>query len=140
MPQTLHLFSARMLFIVVSLLVSTSNQVPTSTTTAEPTYEMTYSTDATTETTGSIVMCCRSSETAEELPLNEVHFWFNRTRVCDPSLRDQSNIRVIEVDNHNIKFNLTRSHEGYYTCGKRVSVNHVMESSPKALTCKQIAA
>ena len=138
MPQALHLFSARMtvnlrvLYIVVSFLVSTSNQVP-----IEPLYQLIFMAESTyTEVTGSITMVCRTKATAEELPLNEVHFWLNRTCACDPSLRERPDIRVIKVNDYKIRFNLTRSREGYYTCGKRVSVNHVMESSRKTLISK----
>ena len=136
MPSMLHLFTAKMLvdLLFILVLVSSSNQhaIPRST----ATYELIHTTNSITETTGSITMYCRNSTTAEEVPLNEVQFWLNRTNRCDPNLREQANIDVIEVDNFKIKFNLTRHLDGYYTCGKYVNGNRVLESNQKAFICK----
>ena len=99
-------------------------------------YELIYSTDTATELTGSIRMFCRTSATAENVPISEVQFWLNYT-TCDnsTSLREREDINVIEVDSYSIQFNLTRRLEGYYTCGKRVGENCVM-STKKPLICK----
>ena len=125
----------RMLFVMI--LVSTSNQYPQTSTYTY--YELIYTTDVTTELTGSITMFCRTSTTAENIPLNEVKFWLNRTTydTHDPSLRQRTDINVLAVDNYRIKFNLTRSLEGYYTCGKCIDENCVM-STQKELICKYI--
>ena len=99
-------------------------------------YELIYSTDATTELTGSIRMFCRTSATAENVPISEVQFWLNYT-TCDnsTSLREREDVNVVEVDSYSIQFNLTRPLEGYYTCGKRVGENCVM-STERPLICK----
>ena len=132
----LHLFTVKMLVILLFILAlaSTSNQhtIPRST----ATYELIYTTDSTTDTTGSITMYCRNSATTEKVPLNEVQFWLNRTNRCNPSLRERTDINVIEVDDFKIKFNLTRHLDGYYTCGKYVNGNYVLESSQKIFVCK----
>ena len=99
-------------------------------------YELIYRTDATTELTGSITMLCRSFTTAEKIPISEVQFRLNST-TCNSttSLRQRDDVKVLEVDNYNIKFNLTRSLEGYYTCGKQVDENCIM-STERELICK----
>ena len=58
-------------------------------------YELIYSTDATTELTGSIRMFCRTSATAENVPISEVHFWLNYT-TCDnsTSLQEREDVNV----------------------------------------------
>ena len=135
-PSMLHQFTAKMLVVLLFILVlsSSSNEhaIPRST----ATYELIHTTDLTTETTGSITMYCRNSTTAEKVPLNEVQFWLNRTNRCDPNLQERGNINAIEVDNFKIKFNLTRHLDGYYTCGKYVNGNRVLESNQKAFVCK----
>ena len=99
-------------------------------------YELIYKTDATTELTGSIMLLCRAYTTAENVPISEVQFWLNST-TCNSttSLRQRDDVKVLEVDNYNIKFNLTRSLEGYYTCGKQVDENYIM-STERELICK----
>ena len=102
----------------------------------EPAYELIYRTDATTELTGSITMLCRSFTTAENIPIREVQLWLNYT-TCNnaTSLREREDINVLEVDSYSIKFNLTHSLEGYYTCGKQVDENCIM-STERELICK----
>lgn len=126
--------SCGLLFIVMTLLVSNSNQHPW-----PHGYELIYATDETTELTGSITMTCRSSSTAENVPLNEVQFWLNGS-TCNTngtSLRERTNVNVLEVDKYRIKFNLTRDLEGYYTCGTRIDENCVT-SSQRELICRCI--
>ena len=119
------------------MMLSTSNQhpmrLPRST---PPQYELIHETETTTEETGSITMQCRDAYAAEPISLSEVEFWLNRTRVCDPSLQEQDNFNVVEVDSYRIKFNLTRRLEGIYTCGRCVNESYVLESTPKTFTCK----
>ena len=86
--------------------------------------------------TGSITLKCRDRETAEELDINEINFFFNRSSAADPSLRERGDITVVPVGSTGIKFNLTRRLEGYYTCGKRVDVANVRESLPKPYICE----
>jgi hypothetical protein len=104
----------------------------------EPAYELIYTTDASTELTGSIRMSCRTFTTAENVAISEVQFWLNYT-TCNSttSLRERGDVNVLEVDSYSIKFNLTRNLEGYYTCGKQVgdSENCVM-STERELICK----
>ena len=99
-------------------------------------YELIYRTDATTELTGSIQMLCRTYATAENVPISEVQFWLNST-TCNSttSLSERDDVKVLEVDNYNIKFNLTHSLEGFYTCGKQVNENCIM-STKRELICK----
>ncbi len=120
-----------LLFIMITS-APVSNQHPIKS--AE--YELIYTTDATTELTGSIRMSCRTITTAENVPISEVQFWLNYT-VCNSttSLRAREDIKILEVDSYSIKFNLTRSLEGHYTCGKQVDENCVM-STKKELICK----
>ena len=99
-------------------------------------YQLIFETDSTTEQTGSVILKCRDSITAEEVDINEISFFLNRTSAADPSLREREDIRVVEVGTTGIKFNLTHRYEGYYTCGKRVSCTNVRESSPETLICK----
>lgn len=99
-------------------------------------HEVIIETDETTENTGSIIMLCRD-EIAENIPISETIFFLNHSSV-DVSLREREDINVIEVDRYRIKFNLTRSLEGNYTCGSRVSGTHVIESMPRTLVCKLV--
>lgn len=127
----------RALFSVMMLILTSNQHTLRSAHTMS--YELIYTTDVTTELTGSITMFCRTSATAENIPLGEVKFWLNRT-TCDthdPSLRQRTDVNVLVVDNYRIKFNLTRSLEGYYTCGKHIDMNCVM-SNQKELICKCI--
>ena len=97
---------------------------------------MIHQTDSTTEETGSIILKCRDSDTAEELDISEISFFLNRSSVADPSLRERGDITVVPVRSTGIKFNLTRRLEGKYTCGKRVDIANVRESVPRTLVCK----
>ena len=80
-------------------------------------------------------MFCRSSTTAENVAIGEVQFWLNSTCNSTTSLRERTDVNVSVVDNYSIKFNLSRSLEGYYTCGKQIGKN-CMTSTEKALICK----
>ena len=115
--------------IFVAIAASSSNSpVP---------YMLIHETDGIyTEQTGSITLKCRDRETAEELDINEINFFFNRSSVADPSLRERGDTTVVPVGSTGIKFNLTRRLEGYYTCGKRVDVANVSESLPKPYICE----
>ena len=101
-----------------------------------PPYQLIYQTDSTTELTGSVVLKCRDHETAEELDINTINFFLNRTSATDLRLRDRGDISVDAVGNTGIKFNLTRGLEGDFTCGKIVDCTNVMESLPVTLICK----
>jgi hypothetical protein len=123
----------QLLFIVI-VSVPVSNQHPIRSAEYEA-FELIYTTDAT-ELTGSIRMFCRTFTTAENVAISEIKFWLNST-TCNSttSLREREDIKILEVDGYSIKFSLTRSLEGYYTCGKLVNENCVM-SSERELICK----
>ena len=118
------------------MFASTSNQHPLPRSTQAMPYELIYTTDSTTATTGFITVLCRNSATAEEVFLSDVLFWVNRTSAQDPSLRNRMDITVTEVDQYRLKFALTRHLEGYYTCGKLIDDNRVLESDQTAFVCK----
>ena len=140
MEQALHVFTNSMKRTVVLLFIMlfkapASNQHPIRSAEYDA-YELIYTTDATTELTGSIRMFCRSSTTAENVAISDVQFWLNSTS-CNSatSLQQRMDVNVSEIDNYSIKFNLTRSLEGYYTCGKQVGENCVL-STERELICK----
>ena len=140
MEQALHVLTMKRTVILLFIMVlpPISNQHPMRSAEYDATpYELVYTTDATTELTGSIRMFCRSSTTAENIAISEVQFWLNSTMSCDnsASLQERTDVNVSVVDNYSIKFNLTRSLEGYYMCGKQVGEN-CMTSAEKALICK----
>ena len=124
------------LFILLSISTSNQHSIPQSRST-QPSYELIYITEGTTEKTGAIKMQCRNYATAEDIPVNEVQFWLNRITPYDPSLRERGDFKVVRTGNY-ISFNLSRHHEGAYTCGRRINVSyvHVQESPPVTLTCK----
>ena len=101
-------------------------------------YELIFETDATTGETGAITLKCRDANTAEELNINEISFFLNRSSGADPSLREREDISVTEIGSTAIKLNLTHRLEGRYTCGKKANCNNVAESPPKALICELI--
>ena len=101
-----------------------------------PPHEVIIETDETTENTGSIIMLCRD-DFSENIPVREIKFFLNHSSV-DVSLRERDDFNVVEVDRYRIKFNLTRSLEGNYTCGRRVNSTHVIESLPRTLVCKLV--
>ena len=98
---------------------------------AVPPYQLVFETDSTTEHTGSVILKCRDSFTAQEKDINEISFFLNHSSAADPSLREREDIRVVEVGTTGIKFNLTRKYEGYYTCG-----TNVQESPSIPMICK----
>ena len=122
--------------IIIVGLVFVAASVSSSSQNSPAPYELFHQTDTTTEETGSIILKCRDSDTAEELDISEISFFLNRSSVADPSLRERGDITVVPVGSTGIKFNLTRRLEGNYTCGKRVDVANVRESVPRTLVCK----
>ena len=117
-----------LLFIIMFASIS-STQIP---------YELIFMTDSTTSTSGSITVQCRDQD-SEPLEISQIIFWLNRTSACDSDLRERADVRAIEVDNYNIKFNLTRNLEGQFSCAKLVTQDNriiVQESNPKTLICK----
>ena len=98
--------------------------------------ELIFTTDGTTEQTGSINLKCRDGITAEEVEISEIKFFLNHSSPTDPSLRERGDITVVEVGSTAINFNLTREYEGYYTCGRRDDCAKVRQSTSKALICK----
>ena len=106
---------------------------------AAPVYELIFMTDSSTERSGSITLMCRNAELAQDLEVDRMTFWLNRTSPCDSDLRSRKDIQVIKVDDYRIKFNLTRNLEGIYTCGNATIQDNriiVQEINPKTLICK----
>lgn len=99
-------------------------------------YQLIHQIGSTAELTGSVILKCRDYETAEELNINEISFFLNRTSATDLSLRERGDISVVAVQSTGIKFNLTHGLEGNFTCGKIVDCTNVMESLPITLICK----
>ena len=102
-------------------------------------HELIFMTDSTTEMSGSITLQCRN-ELTEPLEINQTKFWLNRTSACDLDLREREDVRVIRVDDHSIKLNITRNLEGNYTCGRLITQDGrtigVEGSNPVTLVCK----
>ena len=99
-------------------------------------YELIYETTTTTEEDGSVILTCRDGVSADELNVQNVSFWLNRSSENNQDLRERKDLGIIEVTGCcSIKFNLSQSLEGYYTCG-RLTKQGVQESPPKTLICK----
>jgi hypothetical protein len=105
--------------------------------TPSPPYELIYVIDGMTEEAGSITLTCRDGF-AEQLSVAEVLFFLNRSSPFDPSIRERGDVRVVVNGCCRVRFNLTRSIEGFYTCGKRVNFTHLRESPPVTLLCKWV--
>ena len=121
------------LFMVIIILLPNLTQAQT-----DP-FELIFTTDSQTELTGSTLLQCRDTTTAEPLKINQTKFWLNRTSACDSDLTARADVHVVIVDNNRIKFNLTRNLEGDYTCGRLALQENgiiVKESTPKRLICK----
>ena len=115
-------------YVVASAPYSSQSSVPYY-------YELIHQTDSTTELTGSIILKCRDSSTAEELEISEIKFFLNHSS----ALRERGDIRVVEIGTTGIKFNLTRRLEGNFTCGKSgldTANTTVRASPPETLVCK----
>ena len=68
------------IFIVASVFASIASPPP---------YELIYKTDATTELTGSISLECHDTLAAEELPVDGVVFFLNRSSPADPGIQER---------------------------------------------------
>ena len=111
-------------------------QLLTVVTSSQAQYELVYQTTTTTTEDGSVIFKCRNRETADELNVRNVSFWLNRSSEYNQDLRERKDFATIEVIGCcSIKFNLSQSLEGYYTCG-RSSEDGVQESLPLTLICK----
>lgn len=123
-------------YLVFMLILESVSSVP-----LVQTYELIHMTDASTETTGSITLKCRN-QLAEDLQVDRVIFWLNRTLACDVDLRQRPDVQEIIIDIYSIMFNLTGGLEGTFTCGSLVIQDNnriiVRESAPKTLICKYI--
>ena len=120
--------TGHLIFIIMFASLS-STQIP---------HELIFMTDSTTSTSGSITLRCRDQD-LETLEISQVIFWLNRISACDSDLREREDLRVIEVDDYGIRFNLTRNLEGQFSCGKLVTQDNriiLQESVPKTLICK----
>ena len=103
-------------------------------------FELIFTTDDQTASSGSISLQCRDVTTAEPLDVDQTKFWLNRTSACDPNLTAITDVQVLRgVRDNKIKFNLTRNLDGVYTCGRLdIEENEaiVRESTPLTLTCE----
>ena len=108
------------------------------TTEQSPPYELIYRIiDPDTDLSGLLELICRDGFTAEELPVSDIKIWLNRTSVDDPDLREREDVDTVEVHGCcSLRFNLTHQLEGNYTCGRKMDIANVRESSPKSLICK----
>ena len=138
MPGTSAISKSLLIITIAVGLANVAKPAPCLSPNPTASYELIFGTDATTAQTGSLTLKCRDDYTAEELDINVISFFLNRSSAADPSLREREDISVIEVGSTAIKFNLTRRLEGHYTCGKRVNCTNVAESPPKTLICKWI--
>ena len=100
---------AKLYLVFVIMLKLASSTPPAS-------YELIYTTDSATETTGSVTLQCRD-RLAEPVAVIGVKFWLNRTSACDLDLRERTDVQAIEVNADSIQFNLTGDLEGIFTCG-----------------------
>ena len=111
-------------------------------------YKLIFETDAEPES-GLIILTCRNSWTADELNVDEVSFWVNRSsnssNVTETDLRERTDLgfNITEsIGCCSIKYSLLPNREGYYTCGKVDNDDnqtvHVQESQPLTLICKCI--
>ena len=87
-------------------------------------------------TTETVTLACHNSADVAQ-DINDVQFWLNRSRTDVQDLRDRGDIAVIEDEMSNdISFTLSRSIEGYYTCGRQIDSVNFDESSPLILIGK----
>ena len=97
-------------------------------------FELTFETDTKPES-GSIILTCRDSWTADELNVDEVSFWVNRSSNAT-DLRERRDIVTEVIGCCSIKYSLLPNLEGNYTCGKVDDDENVTESKPLTLICK----
>ena len=106
-------------------------------TSSQTLYELRYETTSTTGEDGSVILTCRDSVTADELKVQNVSFWLNRSSEYNQDLRERGYFGTIEpIGCCSIRFSLQQRHEGYYTCGRSSRNDGVHESPPKILICK----
>ena len=99
-------------------------------------FELIFTTDDQTASSGSISLQCRDATTTEPLDIDQTKFWLNRTSACDPDLTAIADVQVLRGANK-IKFNLTRKLEGVYTCGRLViEKNEAIVRESTLLTCE----
>lgn len=140
MPGTSAISKSLLIIFVIAVgMANIAKSAPCSSQSPAASYELIFKTDATTAETGAVILECRNDDTAEALNINAISFYLNRTSASDLPLRERGDVRVIPEGSTGIKFNLTRSLEGHYTCGMRVNCSSVIESPPKTLICKWIS-
>ena len=100
-------------------------------------YELIHTSTSNTTNDGSLIIKCRNKVTADELRVNEVSFWLNRTSTCGQDLRRRTDIRNVEVVGCcSLRINLRPCLEGNYTCGRVNESGALQESDPVTLICK----
>ena len=100
-------------------------------------FELIFETDTKPES-GSIILTCRDSWTANELRVDEVSSWMNRSSTSNNAtdLRERKDLVTEVVGCCSIKYTLLPNLEGNYTCGKVDDDENVQESQPLTLICK----
>lgn len=125
----------------LALLLSTLQLVAEvkSTPSPAPYYQLIYQITNTATEDGSVTLTCRNATTAEELNVQNVKFWLNRSAEYEQDLRERGDVGTVEVIGCcTIKFSLQQGHEGYYTCGTSSEEYGVHESPQLTLICKFI--
>ena len=97
-------------------------------------YGLIFKVDSDTEESGSVTLTCRDGWTADELNVNDVSFWLNRSSESGVDLKDINITSVVGCCS--IKISLLRHLEGDYTCGKLDERDNITESQPLRLICK----
>ena len=83
-----------------------------------------------------VTLACHNSVGVAQ-DIDDVQFWLNRTRMDNRDLRERGDVAVFEDQTRNeISFTVTRSIEGYYTCGTQIDSVNFDESAPLILVGK----
>ena len=83
-----------------------------------------------------VTLACRNSAGVVQ-DIENIEFWLNRTRDDSQDLRDRGDILIFEDQTRNeISFTISRSIEGFYTCGQQLDSVNFDESAPLILVCK----
>ena len=96
-------------------------------------YQLIFTADSGSEL---VTLTCRDSLTADELSVQEVSFWVNRSSESPQDLRQRTDFDHIQVVGCCIEFKVHRHLEGKYSCGKVNVEGTLQESLPLMLICK----
>ena len=99
-------------------------------------YQLIFAADSGSEL---VTLTCRDSWTANELNVQEVCFWVNRSSESTQDLRKRTDVGHTQVVGCcNIKLKVQRNLEGNYTCGNVNDEEIIQESPPLILLCKEL--